>query len=39
MRRGTPAVINALSVVFLIMTFVLVFVTQKLLSNKTENQK
>ncbi len=36
MRRGTPAIINALSVVFLIMTFALVFITQKLLSNKTE---
>ena len=34
MRRGTPAVINALSVVFLIMTFILVFVSQKLLENK-----
>jgi len=34
MRRGTPAVINALSVVFLVMTFVLVFISQKLLENK-----
>ena len=34
MRRGTPAVINALSVVFLIFTFVLVFISQKLLEPK-----
>lgn len=34
MRRGTPAVINALSVIFLLMTFVLVFVTQRLLTDK-----
>ena len=34
MRRGTPAVINALSVVFLIFTFVIVFVCQKLLEKK-----
>ena len=34
MRRGTPAVINALSVIFIIMTFVLVLVTQKLLNPK-----
>ena len=34
MRRGSPAVINALSVVFLILTFILVFVTQKLLEKK-----
>ncbi|MBO7329009.1 MAG: ABC transporter permease [Lentisphaeria bacterium] len=39
MRRGTPAVINALSVIFLLLTFVLVFITQKLMSNKTEIQK
>jgi spermidine/putrescine transport system permease protein len=34
MRRGTPAVINALSVVFLILTFLLVFISQKLLEKK-----
>lgn len=34
MRRGTPAVINALSVIFLVLTFVFVFGTQKLLSRK-----
>ena len=34
MRRGAPAVINALSVIFLILTFILVFVTQKLLEKK-----
>lgn len=34
MRRGTPAVINALSVVFLIFTFILVFISQKLLEPK-----
>jgi len=34
MRRGTPAVINALSVVFLILTFGFVFVIQKLLTVK-----
>lgn len=34
MRRGAPAVINALSVVFLVMTFILVFVSQKLLQEK-----
>ena len=34
MRRGTPAVINALSVVFLILTFILVFTSQKLLEKK-----
>lgn len=34
MRRGTPAVINALSVIFLILTFVLVFTSQKLLEKK-----
>lgn len=39
MRRGTPAVINALSVIFLLMTFLLVFVTQRLLSDKKEMQK
>jgi spermidine/putrescine transport system permease protein len=39
MRRGTPAVINALSVIFLIMTFVLVFITQRLLSDKKEIKK
>ncbi len=39
MRRGTPAVINALSVIFLLMTFVLVFITQRLLSDKKELKK
>lgn len=39
MRRGSPAIINALSVVFLIVTFILVFIAQKLLANKPENQK
>lgn len=34
MRRGTPAVINAMSVVFLILTFILVFTSQKLLEEK-----
>ena len=34
MRRGTPAVINALSVVFLVLTFLLVFISQKLLEKK-----
>ena len=34
MRRGAPAVINALSVIFLILIFILVFVTQKLLEKK-----
>ena len=34
MRRGTPAVINALSVVFLIFTFILVFISPKLLEPK-----
>lgn len=34
MRRGTPAVINALSVVFLVLTFLLVFTSQKLLEKK-----
>lgn len=34
MRHGTPAVLNALSVIFLVMTFILVFVTQKLLTKK-----
>ena len=32
MRRGTPPVLNALSVIFLLLTFGLVFVTQNLLS-------
>lgn len=39
MRRGTPAVINALSVIFLLMTFLLVFVTQHLLTNRKDTQK
>jgi len=41
MRRGTPAKINALSVIFLVMTFALVFFTQKLISSKPskENKK
>ena len=39
MRRGTPAVINALSVIFLLMPFVLVFITQRLLSDKKELKK
>ncbi|MBP5640225.1 MAG: ABC transporter permease [Victivallales bacterium] len=34
MRRGTPAIINALSVIFIILTFALVLITQKLLSSK-----
>ncbi len=34
MRRGSPAMISALSVVFLIMTFILVFTTQKLLEKR-----
>lgn len=34
MKHGTPAVINALSVIFLIMTFITVYITQKLLENK-----
>lgn len=34
MRRGTPAVINAMSVVFLVLTFLLVFTSQKLLETK-----
>ena len=38
MRRGTPAVINALSVIFILMTFLLVLVTQKLLSGKKNEQ-
>lgn len=37
MRRGTPAVINALSVIFLIMTFILVFATQRLLTSKKDS--
>ena len=32
MSRGTPPVLNALSVIFLLLTFGLVFVTQNLLS-------
>jgi spermidine/putrescine transport system permease protein len=39
MRRGTPAVINALSVIFLVMTFILVFITQRLLMDKKETKK
>lgn len=39
MRRGTPAVINALSVIFLLLTFLLVFITQRLLSDKKELKK
>ncbi len=39
MRHGSPAILNALSVIFLILTFILVFTTQKLLSNKTETHK
>lgn len=38
MRRGTPAVINALSVIFVVMTFILVFVTQKLLSSNKKKE-
>lgn len=38
MRRGNPAEINALSVIFLVFTFVFVFVTQMLLSRKKENK-
>ncbi len=34
MRRGTPAVINALSVVFLVLTFAVVFISQKLIGTK-----
>jgi spermidine/putrescine transport system permease protein len=34
MRRGSPAMICALSVVFLLMTFILVFITQKLLEKR-----
>ena len=34
MRRGSPAMISALSVVFLLMTFILVFITQKLLEKR-----
>lgn len=37
MRRGTPAVINALSVIFLILTFILVFITQRLLTSKKDS--
>ena len=32
MRRGTPAVINALSVISILITFLLVYITQKLLN-------
>jgi len=39
MRRGTPAVINALSVIFIVLTFVVVFAFQKLLSKPKENNK
>lgn len=39
MRRGTPAVINALSVIFIVLTFVVVFIFQKLLSQPKEKNK
>lgn len=39
MRHGTPAVINALSVIFLVMTFIIVFTTQKLLAQGKEQKK
>lgn len=39
MRRGTPAVINALSVVFLLVTFVIVFIAQKLVTKNSESKK
>ncbi|MDO5463066.1 MAG: ABC transporter permease [bacterium] len=38
MRRGNPAEINALSVIFLAFTFIFVFVTQMLLTRKKETK-
>lgn len=38
MRRGNPAEMNALSVIFLLFTFFFVFITQMLLSHKKEKK-
>ncbi len=35
-RRGTPALLNAMSVIFFVVTFILVFIVQKILSKTQE---
>lgn len=39
MRRGSPAVINALSVIFVVVTFILVFAAQKILTKNPESKQ
>lgn len=39
MRHGSSAKISALSVIFLVITFILVYITQKLLSSNTETKQ
>lgn len=38
-RARKLPLLNALSVIFLVFTFIVVFIAQKLLTNKTENKK